>query len=125
MPAVRCRLYHRETVVFEQPPPCGERLQVLVDVLLRRALLTKHFPADEVLIGHHDAEARPGFRDALHFFQPQPHVQKVLERAEARDVVECASAEGESPPCPPHAFSRVCAAFPSASASSYTTCHHN
>src|SRR5258706_12189652 len=98
MPEVGRRANDSQTGALEYPPPCGERLQVLVDVPLRRALVTKHFPADEILVGHHDAEARPGSRDALHFFQSLPHVQKVLERAETRDVVEGRAAKRERLP---------------------------
>jgi hypothetical protein len=66
-------------VPLEQLPPGLEGQQVLVDVLLRGALVAQHLPADEVLIGDHDAKARVRFRDALHFLEPGAHVEEVLE----------------------------------------------
>ena len=49
---------------------------------------------------HHDAEARVRLGDALHLVQSLPHVEEVLQRAQAGDVVERPRAEGERLPCP-------------------------
>jgi len=73
---------------------------MLVDVLLRGPLVSQHLPSDEVLVRHHDAEAGARFPDAQHLLDAAPHVEEVLEGAEAADVVEGAALEGELLPCP-------------------------
>jgi len=73
---------------------------MFVDVLLGRTLVAEHLPADEVLIRNHDTEASIRLRDALHLLEPATHVEKVLQRAEARHVVERAIPKGQRFPCP-------------------------
>jgi len=81
-------LPHGQAVLLEQPAPVRERQEMFVDVLLGRALMAHHLPADEILIRHHDAEPAARLGDALHLFEPLAHVQKMLERSEAADAVE-------------------------------------
>jgi len=61
---------------------------MLVDVLLRRALVSHHLPADEILIRHHDAEPPARLGDAFHLLEPLAHVEEMLERAEAAHEIE-------------------------------------
>ena len=79
MPTIGNNAQHFQPVRREQTPPGGKRLQIFVDVLLCGALAADHLPANEILVRHHDAEARVWFGDALHFFKPPPHVEEVLE----------------------------------------------
>ena len=73
---------------------------MLVDVLLSRALMADHLPADEILIGHHDAEAGRGLRDPLHLLEALAHVEEVLQGSQTGDVVERSVTEREGLPRP-------------------------
>jgi len=77
---------------------------MFIDVLLSRALVSQHSPADEILIGDHDAEPAARLGDALHFFEPLPHIQEVLERAQTAHEVEGCVLERQCFPCPDRHF---------------------
>src|SRR5260221_7174005 len=100
VPAVGRHPHDLESLAFEEPAPRPEREQMFVDVLLGGALVSQHFPTDEVLVRHHDAEARVKLRDAEHLLDALAHVEEVFQRTEAADVVEGAALEGELLPCP-------------------------
>src|SRR5207247_7562747 len=100
VPPIGRDMHDLESLAVEEATPAAEREQMLVDVLLRGALVSQHLPADEVLVRHHDAEARGGLRDAEHLLDALAHVEEVLERAEAADVVEGTVLEGELLPRP-------------------------
>ena len=95
VPAIRHDPDDLQSVSFEQVPPCGERQQMFVDVLLRGALMPEQSPSNEILIRDHDAQACAGRGDPQHLPQAPAHVEEMFERPEARHVVEPAGGKGE------------------------------